>query len=251
MNYVEFRDKYNGQYVDVDYFPKEWPYQCFDLAQLYFQEVLNVPDYVLSGCQVVKNMIEWDWKHDQLLEYFDEVSVYEMNQGDVCIWTEGDAGHIAIEDSWDGNSLWFFSQNPNPCQVMQIDMGGLHAFRRKQEIPPLPPVTPTVGEDKNKDQLVVKEGVTELRVRTQPTTTSDILGKAEEKGRYNYYEVVENEGYKWYRIAENQWIANTKDEEWFNAYPKEDTKTQAQIEKEFADKILEKMPEFLYSLIEK
>ena len=110
MNYIEFRDRYNGQLVDVDSYPKEWPYQCFDLAQLYFKEVLNVPDYVLAGCGVVKNMIEWDWKYAQLMEYFDEIPTTKMEQGDVCIWTGSEAGHIAIEDSWDGNDVWYFSQ---------------------------------------------------------------------------------------------------------------------------------------------
>lgn len=248
MNYVEFRDTYRGQLVDVDNFPKEWKYQCYDLVQLYFKEVLNVPDYILANCEVVKNMIEWDWKHNQLLEYFDEVDIHEMEQGDVCFWTGSECGHTAVYDSWNGYECWYFSQNPNPCDVITIELEGLHAFRRKKDTPPLPPITPIVERDKNKDQLEVI--VPELNVRTIPTTSSDILGVAP-KGIYNYYEIIENEGYKWYRIAENQWIAESKDYKWINVYPKENTKTEEQIQKEFVDKILENIPEFLYGLIKK
>ena len=55
MTYQEFRDKYNGQYVDVDGYPKEQPYQCFDLAQQYCTEALGLPSWVLAGCKVAKN----------------------------------------------------------------------------------------------------------------------------------------------------------------------------------------------------
>lgn len=213
MNYEEFKNKYNGQYVDVDYFPKEWPYQCFDLAQLYFQECLGVPDYVLAGCGDVRNML-YSPKRELLDEYFDEVSVTEMCPGDVAIW---DSNHIAIFDNWDGSQNWYFSQNPNPCAVINCELGGLHAFRRKKETPPMPPVTPTTERDENKDQIEVF--VPELRVRTQPTTTSDVLGYASE-GFYDYYESVDNEGYTWFRIAENQWIASS--DEWTKIYPKKE-----------------------------
>lgn len=128
MTYQEFKDKYNGKYVDVDGYPKSWKYQCFDLVQKYITEVLELPDSILAGCGNVCNMLYGE-KEKLLLKYFDEVSVYEMHQGDICIWYNN---HIAIEDSWDGNALWFFSQNPNPCQVMQINgMGEFRAFRKK------------------------------------------------------------------------------------------------------------------------
>lgn len=215
MTYIEFRDKYNGQYVDVDNYPKDWKYQCFDLAQLYNREVLNVPDYVLAGCGVVKNMLVGE-KRKQLDEYFDEVNVEKMKQGDVCIWGCGEAGHIAIFDSYNPteNQCYYFSQNPNPCQVMAITLDYHHAFRRKPETPPLPPVTDNVERDEYKNQIEVK--VSELRVRTQPTLEGEILGHAKE-GYYNFYEKAEHDGYEWYRIAENQWLAYN--EEWLNVLP--------------------------------
>ena len=124
MTYQEFKNKYNGKYIDFDgyYGP-----QCWDLAQFYFSEVLNLPSSILSGCGQVKNMLVRP-KIDVLLQYFNEVPVNAMYPGDLCIWS---TNHIAIFDHWDGRQNWYFSQNPNRCQVMVINQAGLHAFRKK------------------------------------------------------------------------------------------------------------------------
>ena len=124
MTYQEFKNKYNGKYIDYDgyYGP-----QCWDLGQFYFTEVLGLPDYILSGCGLVSNML-YPPKRAVMDEFFDEVPLNKMEQGDVVIW---EYGHIAIEDSYSNNKCYFFSQNPNPCQVMSINVGGAHAFRKK------------------------------------------------------------------------------------------------------------------------
>lgn len=226
MTYQEFKEKHNHEYIDVDGYPKEWPYQCFDLAQLYFQEVLNVPDYVLAGCHFVKNMLVGE-KRQLLDEYFYEVDHNHMQPGDVCIWDEsiGVGGHIAMYDHYNENGVFFFSQNPNASEVIQITMIGMHCFHRKEETPPLPPITPNVERDEYKNQIEVK--VEKLRVRTQPTTSADILGFAT-MGFYNYYEVADHDGYTWYRIADSQWIAYN--EEWENVYPAKPKKEYINLE---------------------
>ena len=124
MTYQEFKNKYNGKYIDFDgyYGP-----QCWDLAQYYFCEVLNLPSSILSGCGQVKNMLVKP-KIDVLRTYFNEVPINQMVTGDICIWS---TNHIAIFDHWDGRNCWYFSQNPNRCQVMVINQAGLHAFRKK------------------------------------------------------------------------------------------------------------------------
>ena len=127
MTYQEFKNKYNGKYVDVDNYPKEWKYQCFDLVQKYITEVLELPDSILAGCKNVCNMLSGQ-KEKVLLTYFDEIPVTQMCPGDICIWYNN---HIALFDNWDGNANWYFSQNPNPCQVMTIEMGKFRAFRKK------------------------------------------------------------------------------------------------------------------------
>lgn len=129
MTYQEFKNKYNHKYVDYD---GCYGYQCWDLAQYYFTECLGLPASVLSGCGGVKNML-YQPKRAELDKYFDEISVYEMCPGDVCIWEYAEYGHIAMFDHWDGNQNWYFSQNPNPSEVINCNLPGLHAFRRKQE----------------------------------------------------------------------------------------------------------------------
>lgn len=124
MTYQEFKNKYNGKYIDFDgyYGP-----QCWDLAQFYFTQVLGLPSSILSGCGQVKNMLVKP-KIDVLRAYFNEVPINSMCPGDVCIWS---TNHIAIFDHWDGRNCWYFSQNPNRCQVMVINQAGLRAFRKK------------------------------------------------------------------------------------------------------------------------
>lgn len=126
MTYQEFKNKYNGKYVDFD---GSYGAQCWDLAQFYFRDVLGLPRSILDGCGLVSNML-YPPKREVLNQYFDEVPVNRMEQGDVVIW---DYGHIAIYDHYnaDNDKCYFFSQNPNPCQVMPINMGGAYAFRKK------------------------------------------------------------------------------------------------------------------------
>lgn len=127
MTYAEFKKKYNGKYTDFD---GAYGCQCWDLAQRYVTEVLGLPRSILDGCGLVSNML-YPPKREILDQYFDEVPINKMTQGDLCIW---EYGHIAIFDHYDGK-LWYFSQNPNPCQVMVIERGGVHAFRKKAPKP--------------------------------------------------------------------------------------------------------------------
>lgn len=95
-------------------------------------EVLNLPTSILSGCGNVRNMLVGE-KYKLLLKYFDVVKTTEMKAGDLCIWggSGNNSNHIAIYDHWTSPYCYYFSQNPNKCQVMKISMPGLHAFRKK------------------------------------------------------------------------------------------------------------------------
>ena len=209
MTYFEFRDKYMGQWIDWD---GAYGCQCWDLAQVYFTECLGLPSWVLSGCGLVSNML-YPPKRNDLDTYFYEVPITEMCPGDVCIW---DWGHIALLDNWDGTRCWYFSQNPGAAHLEAIDGNGMHAFRLKPQEPPkpTPQITPNVEKDIYKDQIeVIAE---KLRVRTIPSLEGEIIGLAT-PGYYDYFEIVDAEGYNWYRIADNQWVAYNA--EWENIYP--------------------------------
>ena len=75
-------------------------------------------------------------------------------------------------------------------------------------------ITPNVDKNIYKNQIEVK--ISDLRVRTGAGTDKSILGFAS-KGYYNFYETADASGYKWYRIADGQWIASSDD--WTTVYP--------------------------------
>lgn len=76
-------------------------------------------------------------------------------------------------------------------------------------------VTPNVPRDENRDQIEVKIDI--LRVRKGAGLDKEILGFAS-KGFYDFYEVKDADGYDWFRISDDQWIAYNQD--WETVYPK-------------------------------
>lgn len=75
-------------------------------------------------------------------------------------------------------------------------------------------ITPNVDKDIYKNQIEVL--ISDLRVRNDAGTDKGILGFAS-KGYYNYYDTKDANGYKWYKIADGQWIASK--DGWTNVYP--------------------------------
>lgn len=122
-----FKNDTLGKTIDFD---GQYGGQCWDLAEYYNVNYLNVPASVLAGCGLVSNMLVPP-KINELLEYFDEVDVHNMIKGDVVIWTYG---HIAIFDHWDGQYCWFVTQNgpvANLTTLSVIDTVNARAFRLK------------------------------------------------------------------------------------------------------------------------
>ena len=107
------------------------------------------------------------------------------------------------------------------------------------------PIVAPVERDENKDQL--KVNVDDLRVRKAPATNQPILGLAQLNGIYNYYEVKEQGGYLWYKLAESQWVANS--DYWCDIYPKRDLEEEAMIEE--LNKQIEQLENEKQELIDK
>ena len=103
MSYIEFKNKYNGKYVDYD---GVYGYQCWDLVAKYFDDTLKVPVGVISA--YVDAMLN---SNSSFYKYFVEVSTSSMQQGDICIWAS--APHIAIFDNKTGSTNYWFSQDAN------------------------------------------------------------------------------------------------------------------------------------------
>lgn len=92
------------------------------------------------------------------------------------------------------------------------------------------------------DQIEVK--VDSLRARKTPGTSGEVLGYM----NMGFYDIEDTEGakdgYDWYKV-QNMWIAYSKD--WETIYPRELTPEEIQLE--YKIRILEKVNEFLDSLI--
>lgn len=132
-----FKNDTLGKTIDYD---GEYGGQCWDSAEYYFVNYLELPASILAGCGYIANML-YPPKINELLEYFDEVDVHQMIKGDVMIWDRGEVapnGHIAVYDHFD-NNCWFVTQNapvPNvtTLSVIQVDAGA-RAFRLKGVVP--------------------------------------------------------------------------------------------------------------------
>ena len=72
----------------------------------------------------------------------------------------------------------------------------------------------TVSRNTSSNQIYVN--TTDLRVRNKPATSGNILGLAK-KGYYNYYATSYANGYTWYRIGTDMWIAHN--DNWSKVYP--------------------------------
>lgn len=71
----------------------------------------------------------------------------------------------------------------------------------------LPSVVEPVERNEYLDQLLEKSS--KLRVRMNPSLSGTIIGYLKADVYYNWYEIAEADGYEWYKIANNQWVAKT------------------------------------------
>ena len=113
-------------------------------------------------------------------------------------------------------------KKPTDCYFIDgsinvIKNGGLNF--KKIETPKVEIVNP-VERDETTDQLKVL--VDSLRVRTGHSTKDSVLGFVQKNAIYNYYETYNDNTYTWYRIGDNQWIADNG--EWLEIYAAVDYK---------------------------
>lgn len=134
MTYNEFKNKYLGKKLDFD---GVYGAQCYDLAQQYITECLELPASILAGCGVVNNMLK-EPKLSLMKQYFDIIPLNQKKQGDIEIF---DWGHIAIMDHWNGSQFvnYYLTQNSgtaeNPIGGVYVgaiaDNPNCMAFRKK------------------------------------------------------------------------------------------------------------------------
>src|SRR5688572_26317603 len=90
LTFLEFFAKYNGKLVDVDGYPKNNPYQCFDLFHLYHMECLDLTDRTILSAPTAKE-IYTRFPTLKGSQYFERIPNYWWTvpkQGDVVVWRE-------------------------------------------------------------------------------------------------------------------------------------------------------------------
>ena len=112
-----FIDKYNGVYLNTD---NAYGAQCWDLFDKFCQDYnINVSRY----CAITGYVPDLFYLFDDYgySEYFDKINVDNLQIGDWCFWDYGNMRHVALKVG----SNTYFSQNPNPSEVITLSPVGL------------------------------------------------------------------------------------------------------------------------------
>lgn len=118
MNELQrFIERYNNQYLNTDgaYGP-----QCWDLFDKFCQDYnIDVSRY----CSITGYVPDLFYLFDDYgyNVYFDKINVEDLQIGDWCFWDYGDMHHVALKVG----ANTYFSQNPNPSQVITLSPTGL------------------------------------------------------------------------------------------------------------------------------
>lgn len=116
-----------------------------------------------------------------------------------------------------------------------------------KEIPQMERVGTPVARNTKVDQIEVLPTATSLRARKEPGLNGEILGYI----NVGIYDIEDTEGakdgYDWYKVQE-YWIAYS--ESWEVIYPREEP-TKEEIQRQYMNRILNNMPVWLESVIEK
>lgn len=162
-SYTAFRASTLGKQIDYDLYPPEQRFQCVDEANA---EVLYVgsPKRIHCGATGYAKDFATQKETNGILDYYDDVGLYtDMQQGDLCVWTNCPQcpwSHVAIYDHDNGqNEVYFLGQNqPYPyVNIARISVRGIiGVFRPKIFVDQQNPDDSTDGYQPTKDQILVK-----------------------------------------------------------------------------------------------
>lgn len=118
MNELQrFIEKYNNQYLNTD---GAYGAQCWDLFDKFCQDYdIDVSRY----CSITGYVPDLFYLFDDYGygTYFDKINVEDLQVGDWCFWDYGNMKHVALKVG----ANTYFSQNPNPSQVITLSPVGL------------------------------------------------------------------------------------------------------------------------------
>ncbi len=115
MTHADFVTAHMNRYVDYD---GKYGAQCTDLMRLYCRDVLGVDGYTLPAVSYARQLFTNFVPNAKFIK-ISNTPTNVPKQGDLIVWgiypfITGFAGHVAIFDSGDVNSLITFDQNWGP-----------------------------------------------------------------------------------------------------------------------------------------
>lgn len=127
MNELQrFIDRYNNQYLNTD---GAYGAQCWDLFDKFCRDYnIDVSRY----CSITGYVPDLFYLFDDYgySAFFDKINVEDVQVGDWCFWDYGNMKHVALKVG----ANTYFSQNPNPSQVITLlPVGLIGGMRPKLE----------------------------------------------------------------------------------------------------------------------
>lgn len=233
MDYQTIKNETLGYQIDIDYFPKEQPYQCWDFVMYVAEKYLDGNRIHCGITTYVIDIANTDTTNG-ILNWCDKVPLtVELQQGDICIWGICEScpySHIAMYDHDNGqNAVYFLGQNqPYPkVTVCQIDVSGIVAVYRpkalhRQESGNVMNYTP--DDFINESGQFFPNGA--IKIRKAPSLHGEDTGVRYVQGESVYYDgYVKREGYCWLswigeQSGERRWMScGELDENGTNKYP--------------------------------
>jgi len=126
---------------------------------------------------------------------------YKPVAGDIVVYDWQDLGHVIFMET-DTTTSEYRKGDPNSFRYARFGdfkseiLGYLHC--------PYDPVLP-IGRDTGRDQIETTDP--DLRIRLLPSLDGEIVGHVQ-IGFYNVLDKKEADGYTWYEVEKDRWIAN-------------------------------------------
>lgn len=179
----------------VDIISKTNDYNIYALEDGYVQKVVTGQDNASSG---YGNYIWIRYPRINIALFYGHCKSIKLKKGDLVkrgtvIAIMGSTGastgvHLHLGMTEIGSDKWL-----NPETFNYVNVSKLKKITG-------------VKKDVYKNQILVL--VDDLRIRKNSNITSDIVGISVKNNIYDFYDVVVDNEYTWYKIGENKWIAD-------------------------------------------
>lgn len=143
-SYIEWRYNTLGNSYDVDGYPAQQPYQCWDYVSEFWYNVGFGTGYPLTGGNDARGI--WDNRDANKGDVFDLITnINDLQVGDIICFSAAPYGHVGfLDENYDGNGYFkLLSQNVSGALVTSENYSatsfqGAFRYRPWHTTPPTP-----------------------------------------------------------------------------------------------------------------